>query len=429
MSRTFFKRGVTIVIALLLLIYVGSQVYSVSFGGVQTETVSYMTSSDTIDTTGFIVRDETIVKPKENADGVYTYLLSDGEKVNKEGVVAELYENEADAAAQTTMAELKKEIENLKQLSNVKESYATSPDTLDKQISQSFVDLLQKTSEKNYIAMEENSDDLLYLLNERQLITGEVTNYNDRINELQAELSDLEKSHGKSIAEVTSPAAGYFVSTLDGYENAISYDDVLNITISDLEKEPQKQEVSENVLGKVISGLNWYIACKVPADDALSLYVGKDVTVNLPFASSESVPAVVAAINQPDKKTDAAVVLSCSYMSSELANIRSEEIQINVDTYSGLRVSKKAIHLNTVSRTVKDENGKEMTEEKEVQGVYVRYGSELQFKEINVLHGYSNYVICDPNQNSESLFTGETIKLYDEVVIEGTDLYDGKLIE
>lgn len=430
MSRTFFKRGVTIVIALLLLIYVGSQIYSTSFGGVKTETVSYMTSSDTIDTRGFVIREETVIKPAEGVNGVYTYLLSDGEKVGKDGVVAELYQNGADAAAQSSIEELEQEIKSLKQLSRVKESYATSPDTLDKQISQNFVKLLSSVSEKSYLNLGDTRDQLLYLLNERQLITGAVTDFNDRISSLQSQLDDLKASHKDSTGKVTSPVSGYFVSSLDGYENAFSYKDVLNISLSDLDKEPAKTQVKDGqALGKVISGLNWYVACKVPADAALALYNGKNVTIDLPFASNQSVPATVAAINQPDKKTDAAVILKCNYMSSELAGIRSEEIRINVDTYSGLRVSKKAIHMNTVSRTVTGEDGKKKTEEKEVQGVYVLYGSELRFKEINPIHGYSNYVICDPDQSSESLFSGETVKLYDEVVMEGTDLYDGKIVK
>lgn len=61
-------------------------------------------------------------------------------------------------------------------------------------------------------------------------------------------------------------------------------------------------------------------------------------------------------------------------------------------------------------------------------GVYVRFGSELTFKEIVPLYSDNSFVICDPDPDDEALFSGDTIQLYDEVVVEGTDLYDGKII-
>ena len=50
------------------------------------------------------------------------------------------------------------------------------------------------------------------------------------------------------------------------------------------------------------------------------------------------------------------------------------------------------------------------------------------FKEIVPLSTYSTFVLCDPNPEEDATFNGETIKLYDEVVVGGTDLYDGKIV-
>ena len=77
---------------------------------------------------------------------------------------------------------------------------------------------------------------------------------------------------------------------------------------------------------------------------------------------------------------------------------------------------------------VLDENGNPVMEEKEVQGVYVLFGGELVFKEIVPLYTSETYVICDPSPDEGVLFSGSTIQLYDEVVIEGTDLKDGKMV-
>ena len=84
--------------------------------------------------------------------------------------------------------------------------------------------------------------------------------------------------------------------------------------------------------------------------------------------------------------------------------------------------------LDTFERKVREERSEQVKQEVMVQGVYVLYGSELVFKEIVPLSTYSTFVLCDPNPEEDATFNGETIKLYDEVVVGGTDLYDGKIV-
>ena len=40
----------------------------------------------------------------------------------------------------------------------------------------------------------------------------------------------------------------------------------------------------------------------------------------------------------------------------------------------------------------------------------------------------SGFVICKQEPDDDELFSGSTIKVYDKVVVEGVDLYDGKVI-
>ena len=116
-------------------------------------------------------------------------------------------------------------------------------------------------------------------------------------------------------------------------------------------------------------------------------------------------------------------------MNDSLIDARIEPVEIGLGTYKGLQVSKRAIHDDYVEKTVYDDNGNVRTEKKKVQGVYTLYGSKVQFKQISILFADNDYVICDQNPAEELLFNGETIKLYDQIIIEGDDLYDGKVIE
>ena len=57
------------------------------------------------------------------------------------------------------------------------------------------------------------------------------------------------------------------------------------------------------------------------------------------------------------------------------------------------------------------------------QGVYVRAGNIIKFKKIHTSYTTEDYVIAT-NPEGESGF----VKLYDEIIVKGADLYDGKLV-
>ena len=159
---------------------------------------------------------------------------------------------------------------------------------------------------------------------------------------------------------------------------------------------------------------------------------GNRLTVSMPFATTMEIPAQIVAVNQTDKEAEAAVVLKCNYMDASIANVRKETIQLNIETYEGVRVSQKAVHFETITKTVTDEEGNETQVTREVRGVYVLHGNEIKFVEIIPIFSSTNYVVCKVDldeQEAKDLMTDSTIALYDEVVIEGTDLYDGKIVQ
>ena len=153
------------------------------------------------------------------------------------------------------------------------------------------------------------------------------------------------------------------------------------------------------------------------------------VTVDFSDASSNTVPASIYKIVQYNNSDKALVILQCTYMDTTLSEIRQEPVEIGMGSYSGLRVSKKAIHDDYVEKTTYDDKGNEHKESKKVQGVYVLYGSEVQFKEISIVYAGNDYVLCDSSPTDGTLFSGETISLYDQIITEGDDLYDGKVIK
>ena len=426
MDKLLFRRILMIALSVLAVVYAAYLLISTNFKMYPTENAVQTTVSDKIYSIGFIIRDENIIR--NNTPGVLSYTVHDGDEVKAGGEIAKTYASDGDAASQSKISALQEQLTDLQTLQKTSTAGNIGIDTINNNINNNIILQIKSVNDGNLSDIDDVTNDLLYSINQRQIYTGKITNFNDRISELQSEITTLESKAGKSTGAITTEKAGYFLSHCDGYENALDYNNLDRLTVSDLENVKQTK-VSDNVAGKVVSGLKWYVACKVTADEAtrLSLWDGS-ATVLFSDASSESIPAAIKRIYQKTKNSDALLILECDYMNPDLAQARQEPIEIGLGTYTGLRISKKAIHDDYVTKTTYDENDNKHTEQVKVQGVYVLHGSEVRFRQISILYADDDYVICDPDPDSKELVNGTTVELYDRVILEGDDLYDGKVI-
>ena len=66
-----------------------------------------------------------------------------------------------------------------------------------------------------------------------------------------------------------------------------------------------------------------------------------------------------------------------------------------------------------------------------MKGVYVVYGGQLEFVQVITVKDVNGYAVCKTELTegeAAGIVTQRTIQLYDEVVVGGTDLYDGKIV-
>ena len=427
------KIGATAV-AVLLLIYVGYQVYLSQYTGLKTETATYSTVSESIDTTGFIIRDEEVID--SSYSGVLNYTVDDGEKVAEGGAIAEIYPTEEDAAVQNRIARIDDELNRLSVLESPSDSTASNPKLIGSQISKKITSILGGLKSGSMSDVTDERNDLQLLLSQRQVVTGKESSgdYAEHVNELHEERIALTQSASASVGTVSSPAAGYFIRSVDGYENAVSLDNVTSLSVSDvraLEEEETAGTETESV-GKIAKDFNWYIACILTENDLVRLDRTTEVTVEMPFATVEQIPAEVVKINRDSETGEAAVILKCTYMNSDLASARKETLRINISSYSGVLVPENAVHFADVVAHETDENGNEIDVTYEnIRGVYVKSGSRIRFVQVfsdATINGYAICKISLSTEEREKLVTSSTIQLYDEVVVEGTDLYDGKML-
>lgn len=429
MSKTtiLLKRIIFTLLGILILIYVIKQASLINFNSVSTETAIYTQMDDTIDTTAWIVRNETVIT--ENYSGVISCNFNDGDKVSDGSYVATVYGGEDDVTSQSALTQIENEIEALEKLKDVEDYYSSSTEGLGTSINSSIDSAMLNVMENDFSSISQIKSDLQYLLNQKRIVIGEedTDDFASLIAELENEKLEILSQTTGVTDYIKTDVSGYFISSLDGYENSFDYDDIENITVDDIESVEQG-DISSNAICKISEDFSWYVITTISEQEKIKIESKSSVYIEIPFATTQKIPAEVVSINKDEDTGTYALVLRCTYMSEELSSIRNEAIKIIVNSYSGVLVNESAIYFEDVIGT--DEDGNEVVYSN-VKGVYVLYASKMTFVQIFSDSTINGYAICKTQLDTdekELLVTSSTIDVYDQVVIGGSNLYDGKII-
>ncbi len=387
----------------IVLVFIVHQSISSIYKPIKTESAVYYTASDGFKITGLIIRDETEVK--SNTSGAMHFLLEDGSRVAKNGTIANIYSSESASITVTQIEDLKKKIADIKDILSYNDIEAANLDIINSKVYNAVNDFILKTSAGDYTQAMSSSNALLSAINRKQAALGTTDSFKKQLKSLNSRLKELSADLPSPKGKITSSVSGYFVSKTDGYEKVLSTKDLSKLTpeflASAKAKEPEK-----NVIGKIVSDYEWYIAADVKVSDSLKYKEGEELKIATSVKSSPMLSVTVKKINISDKTDKAVIIFACNEMNQELASMRSGPMTVIKSEYSGLMISKKAL------RVVDS-----------VRGVYVVNGMQINFVPVNIIYSAEDFYICEKQTDSDGV-----LKLYDSVVVKGKNLYDGKII-
>ena len=348
---------------------------------------------------GVYMRDETLIY--NSGTGVLSFENEDGTKVGKSSVIARRYKSEGDSAYLREIESLKKQIEVL----------------------ESHSDIISAVLDCDYAQANAKQNSLLEAMCKREITLKKTQGYSDKKSELNQEVSRLQSLISGSVQEVTAGKAGYFVSDVDGYEGEIGYADISKMTaekINEIVENPKKNS-DNSAIGKLISDYHWRVAAVIDAEHMLGISVGDSVSLRVGSDGSRFEAEVVSKEAADDEKV--VCVFECDRLNSIVSAGRTARFKLVIDSYGGLRVPRKALRYN-------DEGER---------GVFIERGQSIVFKKVEVVYWDDDYVICKQNviKKNDSTSSGadeydeideDYLNLYDIIVTEGKDLYDGKFV-
>ena len=390
--------------------------------GYTTEMAFISDYSVSIDAQATFIRQECTVTSDWN--GAYLYAVPDGEKVAKDGVIARIFDSDDQIAVSVALEEVTDELDRFMALTEQADQTGVNVEALSRRITQQTTEWAECVRKNQLTGLTDARTALLQTICRQQLLTGEISDFSEKISSLQAEQTQLQSRYVAPVGAVTAPVSGYFVAETDGFESVLTLDMAEEITVDQLDH-LQAETIQENEIGKLIQSHVWYAVCKLSAEQARQLTVGNTVYIKVD-ATGIRLPAEVVKINRDGVESDAVAVLKGTENVEQITDLRQAAVQLELESYHGLKINRDAIHISNVEVRTTQEDGTVVTTEKEVYGVYVIYGEQIKFREVAPIYWGSNYVLC--NENAKATGTAAMARQYDQVIIDGKDLYDGKYV-
>lgn len=403
--RSAGVKAFLIAITLLFVValgYVGLQLYTILHRTYRTETAIAYTMADSISLSGMAVF-ETVDVPGEGNLG---YIVADGERVSAGTVLAERYTDESQGVLRERLDRLDRTLELLSKSQN---STGSDLSMLTTQTRTALYNLLDQVDTASYSGIAQAEEDFLLAQNRLQISTGQADNFESVMATLQQEREEVAGQLG-GLQTITAATNGYFVSSVSA--NPISMDQETLDAMSSAELRSLLEQGAETspagLAGHIITGFSWRFYGVCSLETAARLDGITKVNISVPGKENDPLPATVVEVTEDEETGTAKVVIECRSINANVLRFGIEEAQVDLTTYEGIRIDRSALHIKDGAK-----------------GVYVKYGDLQRFRRITILYEDENYILVP---RDGALGTENEVRLYDEVIVEGTNLQDGKLL-
>jgi hypothetical protein len=384
---------------------------------VDTASISFTTQEQVSEYDAYIFRGESLLYTSPGDVGNINFLREDGTKVSVGEEICQVYAGSASSESGIAIAEIERKLELLNN-SNLDENVNYSDTQLiDTAISNAYYTLLSRMADGAAGYAMAKSDDLIAAMNQRLIITRHVENFDRQIRMLESERTALITGSGAAAESVYSDCAGYYYSDIDGFEEIFSSEKISNLTLDEYDSlissaadiSLQKNRQGGTNCGKIVTEYNWYIGVRITTEESRSYTEGYTYTVIFPYNSDIRISMILDRMILQADDDRVVLVFRTNTIPEHFSFLRRQTVQIVTETWEGYKVPLSAVRIV---------DG--------VQGVYILEGYIVEFRRIEPMCEIDGYFICRENNGSEE--DADMLEMYDHIIINGKNLYSGKII-
>lgn len=394
------KKFIMNIIFIIVSLYIIYAVYLIIRTPTDTITVENGTLTAEESSTGYIIRDETIVKGKNYKNGINQIIL-EGEKAAKNQTIFRYYgkeENELQSKIDEVNEKIQKALE--------KENLFISSDikNLDDQIDSKLQDLKTMNDVKN---LSEYKKQLSEIMLKKATIAGENSKSGSYIKKLIEKREKYEKQLIEGSEYIVAPKSGIVSYRVDGLENVLKTDGFEELNenkLNELDVKTGQIVSSSSEEGKVINNFNIYIATVLDSLPAKQAETGKNVLITL--ASGEEINATIYYTKVQDNGK-VLIVFKINTLTDELRSYRKISFNITWWSFVGIKVPNDAI--------IEDENHSKYVLRKNSAGTTKCYVKILKTNEKYSI--ISSYSVEDLTALGIDINTYKGINIFDTIML------------
>ena len=323
-------------IFIIITLYIIYAVYLIIKTPSDTITVENGTLTAEESSTGYIIRNETIVKGKNYKNGINQILL-EGEKAAKKQTIFRYYginENEL----QTQIDEINEKIQ--KALEKEKKIPSSDIKNLEDQIDSKIQDLKNINDVKD---LSEYKKQLSEIMMKKATIAGENSKSGSYIKKLMEKKEKYEKKLIEGSEYMVAPESGIVSYRVDGLENVLKIDEFEDLTeqkLNELDVKTGQIISTSNEEAKVINNFECYIGTILDSLPAKQAETGKNVLLTL--SNGTEVNATIH-YTKPQENGKMLIIFKVNTLTDELRSYRKISFNITWWSVAGIKVPNDAI--------------------------------------------------------------------------------------
>lgn len=354
--------------------------------------------------TGYIIREETVVKGSNYKNGM-VQIKTEGERVAKDEAIFRYYSNNEDSLIKK-ISELDSKIDEA--MDGETDLFTSDIKALEKQIEEDILSLIKNN---NIQTITETKKEINNSITKKAKIAGELSPSGSYLKKLIDERSKYENQLNEGAEYLKSPISGVVSYKVDGYEEILTPDNFSSLTketLKNIDINTGQVVADSEESGKIINNFECYVACILDSEQAKNAEIGDVVTLRLP--NDSEVSASIEYISNEDD--DVILVFEITQQVQELVSYRKISFDIVWWSYSGKKIPNTAIGTekkgdNDINYVIRTRGG---------------YQDKILIKimkqndKYSVVENYTNAELQELGYSTEEIYGRKTLTLYDEIL-------------
>ncbi len=294
----------------------------------------------------YIIRNESVYSAP-TAGTIYHY-AAEGARVSKNSLISAVYNGEVNEETLQELNNIDKKIEQIENNKAKNELYVSDDSTNENRLENIRREIVEAAFKNDISKMAEYKDQI------NQIQSGEAANADENtLAMLKQERIEIESRIGQIKQDVYSQISGIFSTAIDGLEQVLTPESVMNYTVEDFQHIPEPRisntpksaaDLGENIC-KVADNHVWYVMMLVDKEDLSNVKTNTAAEIRF-----DKIPGVQTAVNvvhiaealDGDK---AVIVFKSERYSEGVFSIRESAAEVILKSYEGFEIPVHAIRV------------------------------------------------------------------------------------